>query len=308
MRAVTVSEFGTPPVVRDDVPEPVTGTRQVMVRVRASSVNWLDVDVTQGIFAETAPGSPLITLGRDFAGIVEAVGEDVRTVEVGDEVFGTVPMGASVHDGAWAEFIATGEHTLIRRPSAVDTATAGVAALAATTAVMTIDALDLAPGDTVLVVGATGGVGGIAVQLARAAGATVLAPGLPEDEEYLSGLGVSEVLPRGDGVIAAVRKQHPGGVDALLDAVTAYEITPFADVVRDGGRIASPADAAGYGPGRTNVTHGPCTEILQRVARHLVDGTITIPIQESYDLADAPKALEALTAHHTRGKIAVRVA
>lgn len=138
--------------------------------------------------------------------------------------------------------------------------------------------------------------------------ARLFAPGLPEDEEYLRGLGVSEVLPRGDDVIAAVRKDHPGGVDALLDAVTACEITPFTGVLRDGARIASPTDAAGYGPGRTNITHGPCTEILGRVVRHLVDGTITVPIQQSYDLTDAPKALEALPLHHTRGKIAVRVA
>ncbi|MET9084927.1 zinc-binding dehydrogenase [Streptomyces sp. NPDC004237] len=307
MRAVTVSGFGAPPTVRDDVPEPVAGPGQVLVRVRASSVNWFDADTAHGVFAAAVPHHLPVTLGRDFAGTVEALGAGVRTVKVGDEVFGEVPAGEPVHRGAWAELVATGEHTLVRRPTALDAGIAGVAALAATTAVMTVDALDLASGDTVLVVGATGGVGGIAVQLARAAGATVLAPGLPEDEEYLRGLGVHEILPRGGDVIGAVREHHPEGVDALLDAVTAYEITPFGDLVRSGGRIASPTEAAGYGPGRTNVSHGPCTEILTRVARHLADGTITIPVQETYDLADAAKALKALTAHHTRGKIAVRV-
>ncbi|KDN77604.1 hypothetical protein DF19_08375 [Streptomyces olindensis] len=307
MRAVTVSEFGTPPAVRDDLPEPVAGPGQVLVRVQASSVNWLDADLAHGLFTQTAPHRPII-LGRDFAGVVEAVGEGVCTVGIGDEVFGEVPMGEPLPAGAWSDLTATGEHTLTHKPAALDTATAGVAAVAATAAVLAVDALDLTPGDTVLVVGATGGVGGIAVQLARAAGATVLAPGLPEDEQYLRGLGVNEVLPRGDDAFAAVRKHRPGGVDALLDAVTVYEITPFADVVRGGGRIAATTEAAGYGPGRTNITRGPCTEILGRVARHLVDGTIRIPLQESYDLADAAKALDALTAHHTRGKIAVRVA
>ncbi|SDO58024.1 Zinc-binding dehydrogenase [Streptomyces sp. cf386] len=310
MRAVTMSEFGASPVLCHDVPEPLAGPGQVIVRVQASSVNWVDADIAHGMFPQTAPHEPPITLGHDFAGTVAAVGAGVRTVEVGDEVFGTISVAGPVREGAWAELVATGECTLTRKPAAVDTATAGVAALAGTVAVMSVDALNLAPGETVLVIGATGGVGGVAVQLARAAGAIVLAPGLPEDEEYLRGLGVSEVLPRGDAaeVIAAVRKPHPGGVDALLDAVTAYEITPFADVVRDGGRIASPTDAAGYGPGCTNITHGPCTEILDRVARHLADGTFTIALQGSYDLGDAAKALQALTAHHTRGKIAVRVA
>jgi len=307
MKAVTVTAFGTPPLL-NDVPEPTAGWRQVLVRVQASSVNWLDADITHGAFKDVAAHELPITLGRDFAGIVEAVGEGVSDVEVGDEVFGAVPLAETVHDGAWAELVATGEHTLTRKPAEVDTATAGAAALTATTAVMTVDALDLAPGDTLLVVGATGGVGGIAVQLARAAGATVLAPGLPEDEEYLRALGVSDVLPRGGDVVAAVRGKHPRGVDTLVDAVTAYEITPFAGVVKDGGRIASPTYSAGYGPGRINVIHGPCTEILERVARHLADGTIRIPVERTYELADAATALDALATHHTRGKIALRVA
>jgi len=171
-----------------------------------------------------------------------------------------------------------------------------------------VDALDLKPDDTLLVIGATGGVGSIAVQLARAAGAIVLAPGLPEDEEYLRGLGVREVLPREGDVVAAVRAHRPDGVDALVDAVTAYEITPYAELVKDGGRIASPTDAAGYGPGRTDVMHGHCPEILGRVARHLADGTITVDVQRTYDLTEAAEALQALAAHHTCGKIALRVA
>ncbi len=308
MKALTVTAFGRPPLLRDDLPEPAAGPGQVLVRVQASSVNWLDAGIAHGMFEDLTPHELPVTLGRDFAGTVEAVGEGVGTVEVGDEVFGAVPMGQTVREGAWAELIATGEHTLTRKPAEVDMATAGAAALTATTAVMTVDALDLGPGDTVLVVGATGGVGGIAVQLARAAGATVLAPGLPEDEEYLRGLGVSEVLPRGGDVPAAVRARRPDGVDALVDAVTAYEITPYADLVKAGGRIASPTEAAGHGPGRTNVVHVPCPDILGRVARHLADGTITVGIQRTYDLAEAADALRALAAHRTRGKIALRVA
>ncbi|GAB2966888.1 NADP-dependent oxidoreductase [Streptomyces pseudoechinosporeus] len=308
MKAVTVTAFGTPPVLREDVPEPTTGPWQVLVRVQASSVNWLDADIAHGGLNNVAPHELPITLGRDFAGIVEAVGEDISEVEVGDEVFGAVPMAETVRDGAWAELVVTGGHTLTRKPAQIDTATAGAAALTASTALMTVDALDLAPGDTVLVVGATGGIGGIAVQLARAAGATVLAPGLPEDEEYLRALGASDVLPRGGDLVAAVRRKHPGGVDALVDVVTAYEITPFAGVVKDGGRIASPTYAAGHGPDRTNVVHGPCPEILGLAARHPADGTIRIPVGRTYAPADAATALQALATRHTRGKITLHVA
>jgi NADPH:quinone reductase-like Zn-dependent oxidoreductase len=145
------------------------------------------------------------------------------------------------------------------------------------------------------------------VQLAEAAGATVLAPTLPEDEEFLRGLGVDEVLPREGDVVAAVRERYPDGVDALVDAVTPYRPTPYDAVLADGGRIASPTNAAGEGPGRANVMHAASRESLDRIAQLLADGTIKVPIQQNFDLAQAPEALGALTTSHTRGKIALRV-
>ncbi len=169
-------------------------------------------------------------------------------------------------------------------------------------------ALELSQGETVLVVGATGGVGSIVVQLAKAAGATVLASGLPEDEEFLRGLGVDEVFPRDGDLVAAVRERHPDGVDALVDAVTPYQPTPYDGVLTDGGRVASPTNVAGEGPGRTNVTHAPDRELLDRIAQHLADGTVKVPIQQTFELAQAPEAMEALDAGHTQGKIAIRVA
>ncbi|MFK0286595.1 NADP-dependent oxidoreductase [Streptomyces sp. NPDC090499] len=305
MKTVAINEFATAPVL-GDAPEPTPGPGQVLVLVQASSVNWLDAGIAQGMFQDMVPHELPITLGRDFAGVVDAVGPGVTGVGTGDRVFGEVPMGAPVRDGAWAELIVIGEDILTRTPDGTDTATAGAVGLAATTAVMTVDALGLRPGQTVVVIGATGGVGSIVVQLARAAGATVLAPGRPEDEEYLRGLGVSEVLD-GD-IAAAVSGSYPEGVDALVDAVTSYRPTPYAEVVKDGGRIASPTGAAGEGPGRTDVMHAPTADILQRVARHLADGTITVTIHQTYDLAQVAEALQALIAGHIRGKIALRVA
>jgi threonine dehydrogenase-like Zn-dependent dehydrogenase len=109
--------------------------------------------------------------------------------------------------------------SIARRPAGVEVATAGAVPLAAITALTLVDALELSEGDVVLVAGASGGVGSFAVQLAAQAGATVVAPGLPEDEEYLGDLGVNEVLPREGGVVGAVRERFPDGVDALLDLV-----------------------------------------------------------------------------------------
>jgi NADPH:quinone reductase len=133
-------------------------------------------------------------------------------------------------------------------PTVVELAAAGAAPLVGITAMIAIDALDVSQGDTVLVVGATGGVGSFAVQLAARAGATVLAPALPEDEAYLRDLGVSEVLPRDGDVGAVVRERHPDGVDAVLDLVS-YAPGAFDAALKSGGRVASPNAAAREGPG-----------------------------------------------------------
>ncbi|AXG82200.1 NADP-dependent oxidoreductase [Streptomyces paludis] len=307
MKAVTVTEFGTPPELRE-VPEPTVGPGRILVRVEASSVNWLDAGIAQGVFQDVAPHESPVTLGRDFAGVVEAVGPGVTGVKAGVRVFGEVPLGVPIGNGAWAERIVIGTDAFVPTPAGVDTVTAGAAGLAAVTAVMTFDALDLRPGQTLAVVGATGGVGGMVAQLARAAGAVVVAPGLSEDETYLHGLGVTAVLPRGGDVVAVVRERYPEGVDALVDAVTSYRPTPYASAVGDGGRIASPTGAAGEGRGRTNIVHAPTAGILRRVALYLEDGTITVTVGRTFALSEAPEALRALTGGHTRGKIALRVA
>jgi NADPH2:quinone reductase len=308
MRTITIESFEGGPALQE-APAPQVGPSEVLVRVRASSVNPMDGAIAAGMLKDMVEHEFPVVLGRDFAGVVEQVGEGVDFVSPGDEVFGVVPaIGAKVHDGAWAELIAASEQTTVRKPDGVDTPTAGAVGLAGVTAIMLVDALELSQGDSVLVVGATGGVGSIVVQLAKAAGATVLASTLPEDEEFLRGLGVDEVFPRDGDLVALARERHPDGVDALVDAVTPYQPTPYDGVLRDGGRVASPTNAAGEGPGRTNVMNSPSPETLGRIARHLADGTLKVPIQQTFDLAQAPEALQTLQAGHTQGKIAIRVA
>lgn len=174
------------------------------------------------------------------------------------------------------------------------------------TAVTAVDALDLKEGDVLLVAGATAGVGSLAVQLAAKAGATVVAPARPDDEEFLRGLGVSEIVPRDGDVAAAVRERLPDGVDALLDLVN-YAPGTYDAALKDGARIASPTGAAGEGPGRTMVMAAPTTENLQRLGRLLADGTLRVPVQATYALEQAPEALDALTSQHTQGKLAIEV-
>jgi NADPH:quinone reductase-like Zn-dependent oxidoreductase len=284
----------------------------VLVRVSASSVNPVDNSVAAGMLRDMVEHEFPVTLGRDFAGVVEQVGSEVSALSEGDEVFGFNPgMSPTVHEGTWAELIAVPESMATRKPEGgVDTASAGAAPLAAITALAAIDALGVSEGDTVLIVGANGGVGSFAVQLAANAGARVIAPALPEDEEYLKELGVSEILPREADIAALVHERYPEGIEALLDLVS-YAPEGFdthAEVLHDDGRGASSLSAAGEGSERHNVGAVPSQENLQRLARLLEAGTLRVPIQQTYEFDQAPDALHALASDHTQGKRAIRVA
>ncbi len=307
MKAVTVGSFDTPPELQE-LPTPTPAPNEVLVDVHASSVNPVDNGIAAGMLKEMVEHEFPVTLGRDYAGVVQQVGDEVTRYAVGDEVFGfLVHANPTVHDGSWAEFIAVPQDTSIApAPDGVDVVTAGAASLAGIAAMLSTDALELSEGDTVLVVGATGGVGSLAVQLAARAGVLVVASALPEDEDYLRQLGVSELLPRDGDLAEATRERYPDGFDAVLDLVNYGPGVP-ATLVKDGGRVASPTGAAGEGPGRTMVMAAPTPENLERLARLLADGTLRVPLQRTYELAQASDALTALATSHTQGKLAISI-
>jgi NADPH:quinone reductase-like Zn-dependent oxidoreductase len=307
MRAVTLDSFDSPPGLRNDLPTPTAGGNGMLVRVHASSVNPADAAIAAGMLRGMAEYEFPVTLGRDFAGVVEEVGSGVSRYKAGDDVYGfLIHANPTVHDGSWADYLVVPEDTSVaRKPESVDFATAGAAPLAAITALAALDALELSDSSTVLVVGASGGVGSFFVQLAATAGAHVIAPALPEDLEYLSGLGAGEVLDRNADVAAQIRERFPDGVDGLLDLVSS---TPNASVLKPGGRLASALGAAGEGSGRTNLIASPTTSNLERLAQLLEAGTLRVPFQGTYPLEQAGTALEALPTTHTQGKLAITTA
>jgi NADPH:quinone reductase len=309
MRAITLESFESDPTLQE-IPTPQIAPNEVLVRVGASSVNPVDNAIVSGMLKDMVAHEFPIVLGRDFAGVVERAGSDVSGISEGQEVFGFIPgMSPTVHDGSWAELIAIPESVATRKPESVDIASAGAAPLAAITAMSALDALGVSEGDTILVVGANGGVGSFAVQMAANAGATVIAPALPEDEGYLRELGVGEFLPREADVAALVHERYPEGIEALLDLVS-YAPEGFdthAEVLHDDGRGASPLSAAGEGSERHNVWAMPTQEHLQRLARLLEAGTLKVNIQQIYEFDQAGEALRALSTEHTQGKRAIRV-
>jgi NADPH2:quinone reductase len=309
MKVVTLEEFGSPPAVRDDLEAPTPGEGEVLVRVHASSANPVDNAIAAGMLKEMFDHDFPVTLGRDYCGVVEQVGSGVDRFQAGDEVFGFLKHAdPTVHEGTWAELITVPEDASIApKPDGVGRAAAGAAPLAAITAMTAVDALDLSEGSTVLVVGATGGVGSFAVQLAAKAGATVIAPALAQDEDYLRDLGAAEVIGREEDVASAVRERHGDGVEAVLDLVS-YEPGAFDAALKPEGRVASSNSAAGEGPGRTNVMAAPTTQNLERLGSLLADGTLRVPLQESHQLERAPAALQALGSQHTVGKLGIEIA
>jgi NADPH:quinone reductase len=306
MRAFTLDSFDAPPRLREDLSEPRPAANELLVRVVASSVNGADVAVTAGVMREMAEHVFPVTLGRDFAGVVDDAGDGVSRYQRGDEVFGFVPLTSpTVHDGSWAELISVPEDNFVAsKPAQLDMAESGAAPLTAITALAALDALAPSAGEKVLVVGAAGGVGSFFVQLAAQAGAHVIAPAVAEDEAYLRDLGANEILDRNTDVQATILERYPGGVDAVLDVVS---YAPQDALLNVGGRLASPLGAAGEGSGRFNLMAQPTPENLRRLAELLDSRALRVPIQRSYTLEQAGEALEAFAATHTQGKLSLMI-
>src|SRR5215207_10009680 len=310
MRAIVLESFESSPALRE-VPTPQIAPNELLVRVRASSANPVDGAIAAGMMSSMVEHEFPVVLGRDYAGVVEQAGSDVARYAAGDEVFGfLLHANPIVHEGSWAELIVVPEDNFVARaPASVQLEAAGAAPLSGITALLAVEALDVSDGDTAVVVGATGGVGSFAVQLLVHAGATVIATGLPEDEEYLRGLGVNEVVDRDRDIAAAVREHIPDGVDALLDVVS-YSPDDFnanAAALKPGGRGATPLGAAGEGPGRSNIMAVPSPDNIERLAQLLDAGVLGVHIQNTYGLDEAADAMDALGATHTQGKLGVRV-
>jgi NADPH2:quinone reductase len=310
MKAFVLDDFDSEPRLRDDLADPEPREGELVVRVHASSVNPIDNAIAAGMMRDFAEYRFPVILGRDFAGVVERVGAGVDSFEAGEEVFGFAPAtDPDVHSGSWAELAPVPVGQAARKPDGVDFAAAGAAPVAGLTAIAAIEALDLQDGETVLIIGAAGGVGSFAVQLARRAGAHIIAPGLPEDEGFLVDLGVDHVIPRDGDVVAQTRELEGGGVAALIDTVSGSpeELEVYAAALADGGRVASPVRAAGEGPGRHNVGGSTEDGALDELAQLLETGGLRVAIQRTYPLDEAGAALADLPGKHTQGKLAIAV-
>jgi len=310
MRAFVVAELpGTPAVSELNEPKPEPG--ELLVRVAASSVNGFDLGTVAGhLQAMMEHRFPLVP-GKDFAGTVEAIGEGVEDFSVGDSVFGVVTK-AHLGTGSMAEYVTVPVAIGVARlPEGVSARDAGALGLAGTAAFDALAALGPVGGKTVLVSGATGGVGSLAVQLAAARGARVIATATPGREaDFVSGLTKEEVALvdyTGD-VTEQVRAHAPNGVDAVLHL--AGDLGELTALARDGGAVTSVLGAPEAPEGRelrtAMIMANPTGETLSALVAQVASGTLAVPVTSVYSLEQAADAYAAF-AVGTLGKIAISV-
>ncbi|MFE9689533.1 NADP-dependent oxidoreductase [Micromonospora sp. NPDC005806] len=305
MRAITLDAEGAAPTLRDDLARPSPGPGEVLVRVRASSINGFDKKAAAGMMRGAMEYRFPVVLGKDFAGEVEAIGGATSPFRVGDPVFGVV-MRSYLGDGAWAEYLTAGDqYGISRLPQGLDLSTAGALGLAGTTALDALEAVAPGPGDTVLIAGATGGVGALAVQYARTAGARVIATARPgAAKDFVQELGAAEVVDYTGDLAAQVRAVAPGGVSAVVHL--AGDGAQLAGLLAPDGRLAS---TIGFGPDQhpaaTSIMGNPTAETLDRLAGDVVAGRVRVPSSRRYDLAEVPQALADFGG--ALGKLAVTV-
>jgi NADPH:quinone reductase len=309
MRAIAVNDQQTTPeIVELDLPEP--GEGEVRVRVAAASVNGFDLAVANGYLAGMMEHRYPVVLGKDFAGVIDAIGDGVEGYGVGDRVFGVVTK-SFLGDGSFGEYVTVPASVgLALLPDGLDFSAGAALGLAGSAAAAAVAAADVQAGQTVFVAGATGGVGNLAVQLLAAAGAEIIATAHSVEEiDDVTRLGAHAIVDYRGDLLAAVKDMHPDGVDAALHL--AGDSAEVLSTVRRGGRLVStligspgqlPSDDVTVVP----VYATPTTETLSRLAEDLAAGTTTVTIQRTYDLTEVSQAFADFAAG-TRGKLVISV-
>lgn len=293
MHALRAHERGGPEVlVFEDAPRPVPGDEDVLVQVYAAAITFTELGWDQTWTRDGVPRTPIIP-SHEASGRVVAVGGSVQDVSVGDEVFGLVPFD---RDGAAAEYVALPAANVALRPMTVDLAESSVLPLAALTAYQAIvQHGGVAGGDRVLIQGAAGGVGLLAVQLAVVHGSTVVATGRPEDRDLVMDAGASAFVD----FLSQPLSDAGSGFDLVLYAVPGMPAEESYAALRPGGRLVclnAPPDAeisARYGVEGVFFVVSPDRSQMEAVARLVGEGTVRVLVSAVYPLADGRRAFES---------------
>jgi len=313
MRAAAIDRTGGPEVLTlHRLPVPTPGPDEVLVALDTAGVGPWDIDVRESLAYWKNQQFPVV-LGVDGAGTVAAVGADVRDFKVGDAVYSYAwnnPKG-----GFYAEYVALPAKAVARVPAGMSLKEAGAMAVSALTALQGIDdALHVKPGETLVIHGASGAVGSLALQFARLRGAKVLATASGEDGvSFVKRLGASAAVDGRHGDIrTAAGAFAPGGVDAVLALAGGEALESCIDALKPGGRVAFPSGVrpeprarAGLRVVKYDALTGPGE--YARLNQAIAAARLEVPIAAEFPLAEAAKAQERMAAGHVLGKIVLRI-
>jgi NADPH:quinone reductase-like Zn-dependent oxidoreductase len=305
MKAAYIEKFGGPEVLNyGDLPDPSAGPGQVVVDTFAASVNGADWKVCAGEYAQAT--FPVI-LGRDFSGVVSAVGAGVGDLKVGDEVFGVLEAG---RDGTYCDKIAIGAAIVARKPPTLSHVDATALALTGLTAIRSIeDSLKLKSGETILIQGGAGGVAAFAIQLAKHLGARVITTASAANHGYLRELGADQIIDYN----ATDFRKVVSNCDAVFDTVGGDVALQSFAVLKPGGRAAFIASGAqAPKPDRSDVTSlrpavGRARGPLERIVELHRAGAVRPPPVRLFGLADAVQAVGISKARHLKGKLVFKL-
>jgi NADPH:quinone reductase-like Zn-dependent oxidoreductase len=311
MRAFAIDRLGDSGGIRD-VDEPSPDAGEVSIRVAAAGLNPFDVAVLRGYMDGRMEHRFPLVPGSDAAGTIEAVGDDVDGWGPGDEVFGTVGK-MYLGGGTLAEVATMSTRTIAKRPDAVDADTAAAIPVAGGTALTMADALAIAKGDVVVVIGATGGVGSYFVPIATARGAHIVAVARGRNADYARERGAAEVVDyTAVDVVEELGSRYADGIAAVADMHGDGELVArIAEHVREGGRVASAVGAANVevlaprGIEATNVMGMVDSDSIATVAAMLEGREIPAPELHRFSLDETARAIDEVASGHVRGKVVV---
>lgn len=287
-----------------ELPDPKVGPGEVRIRVKRAGVNPVDWKVMSGGLDGLLDAVFPVVPGWDVAGVVETVGIDTPEFEVGDEVVAYARKDV-VHGGTFAELVTVSVRGVALRSTALSWDEAGGLPLTGLTALQALDRLVVSASDTVLVHGGAGGVGSLAVQIAKARGARVIATASPANHDFVSGLGAIPVA-YGDGVVERVREAAPDGIDVVVDFVGGVREVTMA-VLAVGGRHASIADPTVLETGGSWFWVRPSAEGLVELGKMADAGQLRVPVADVLALEELPAAFARSREGHVRGKLVIAV-
>ncbi|RKT79713.1 NADPH:quinone reductase-like Zn-dependent oxidoreductase [Terracoccus luteus] len=305
MKAISYAEYGDPSVLSlTEVPDPKVGPGEVLIRVRSASVNPVDWKIVAGyldpLMNVDLPAIP----GWDVSGVVEQVGLDTPEFEVGDEVMAYARKDW-VKGGSYAELVAAPVRTVAKKPAALDWHQAAGLPLAGLTAYQLLTRLGTKSGDTVLVHAAAGGVGILAVQIAKALGARVIGTASERNHDVLRDLGV-EPVTYGEGLADRVRELAPDGVDVVTDFVGGVLDVTTA-VLAEGGRHGSVVEGEVQQSGGLYMWVRPDADDLAALGALVDEGKLTVPVASVFPLERTADAFTESATGHVRGKVVISV-